>query len=119
MEGFDDHHGATATQWTGLQGDARERLVSISIIPGGGFGSDRGRGHLQELPAQNKILSPIAIGEEAVIANTLESVRKDVKQEPADEFGSVKRHELLAVAIAIILPAELDLAIINIEQATV
>ena len=58
MEGFDDHHGATATQWTGLQGDARERLVSISVIPGGGFESDRGREHLQELPAQNKISQP-------------------------------------------------------------
>ena len=49
----------------------------------------------------------------------MEPVGKDVKQEPADEFVSVKRHELLAVAIAIILPAKLDLAVIDIEQTIV
>ena len=42
-----------------------------------------------------------------------------MKQEPTDEFVSVKRHRLVAVAIAIILPAKLNLAVIDIEQAIV
>jgi hypothetical protein len=74
---------------------------------------------LHELPAQSELLCPIAIGEEAEISNTLESVGKDVKQEPTDEFVSAKRHRLVAVAIAIILPAKLNLAVIDIEQAIV
>jgi hypothetical protein len=74
---------------------------------------------LHELPAQNELLCPIAIGEEAEIANTLEPVGKYVKQEPTDEFVSAKRHRLDVVAIAIILPAKLNLAVIDIEQAIV
>jgi hypothetical protein len=42
-----------------------------------------------------------------------------VKPEPTDEFVSAKRHRLVAVAIAIILPAKLNLAVIDIEQAIV
>jgi hypothetical protein len=70
---------------------------------------------LHELPAQSELLCAIAIGEKAEISNTLESVGKDVKQEPTDEFVSAKRHRLVAVAIAIILPAKLNLAVIDIE----
>jgi hypothetical protein len=74
---------------------------------------------LHELPTQSELLCPIAIGEEAEIANTLEPVGKHVKEEPTDEFVSTKRHRLVSVAIAIILPAKLNLAVIDIEQAIV
>ena len=79
----------------------------------------RGRRHLHELPAQSEPLSPVAIGEEAEIANALEAIGKYVKQESTDEFVSAKRHRLVAVAIAIIPPAKLNLAVIDIEQAIV
>jgi hypothetical protein len=83
------------------------------------FGGGRGRRHFQKSPAQREFLCPIAIGEKAEIANTLEPVGKYVNQEPADEFVSTKRHRLVAVVIAIILPAKLHLAVTDIEQATV
>jgi hypothetical protein len=74
---------------------------------------------LHELPAQRELLCPIPTSQEAKIANTLEPVGKYVKQEPTDEFVSTKRHRLLAVVIAIILPAKLNLAVIDIEEAIV
>ena len=37
---------------------------------------------MHELPAQRELLCPIAIGEEAEIADTLEAVGTYVKQEP-------------------------------------
>jgi len=62
---------------------------------------------------------PIAISEEAEIANTLESVGKNVKQESTDEFIGAERHRLVAVVIAIILPAKLNLAVIDMKQAII
>src|SRR4029077_5819192 len=101
-----------------LQRDTRERLISISIVLVD-FVLDCGRRHLHELPAQSELFRPIAISEEAVIANSLKPVRQDVKQKPTDEFVGAKRHVFLAVAITIILPAKLNLAVIDIEQAMV
>jgi hypothetical protein len=72
---------------------------------------------LHELPAQSELLCAVAIGQEAEIPNTLEPVGKYVKQEPTDEFVSAKRHRLLTVAIAIIFPAKLNLAVVDIEEA--
>ena len=74
---------------------------------------------MHEQAAQSKLLCPIAIGEEAVIADALEPIRQNVKQEPADEFVGAKSHDLLAVVIAIVLPAKLNLPVIDIEQAIV
>ena len=74
---------------------------------------------MHELPAQRELLCPIAIGEEAVIANTLEPVGKNVKQEPTDELVGAKRHRLVAVVMSIILPAKLNLAVIDIKQAII
>ena len=74
---------------------------------------------MHELPAQSELLCPIAIGQEAEIANPLETVGKNVKQEPADEFVGAQRHGLVAVAIAVVLPAKLNLAVIDIEQTIV
>jgi hypothetical protein len=117
FESFDDHHGAAAAQRACLQGDTCECLISVSVVLFD-FAGGRRR-HLQELPAQSELLCPIAIGEEAEIANSLEPVGENVKQEPTDEFVGTERHRLVTVAIAIILPAKRNPAVIDIEQAIV
>jgi hypothetical protein len=55
----------------------------------------------------------------AEIANALESVGKHVKEEATDEFVSTERHRLVLIAIAIILPAKRNPAVIDIKQAVV
>lgn len=118
FESFDDHHDATATQRACLEGNAREYLISISVIHAD-FAGAPWRRHLHELPAQSELLCAVAIGQEAEIPNRLKPVGKYVKQEPTDEFVSAKRHRLLTVAIAIIFPAKLNIAVVDIEEAIV
>ena len=74
---------------------------------------------MHELPAQDELLCAIAIGEEAEVANALESIGQHVKEEAADEFVSIERHRLVLAVMAIIFPAKRDLAVIDIEQAIV
>ena len=74
---------------------------------------------MHKLSAQSELLCPVTIGEESEIANALKPVGKYVKQEPTDEFVGAERHRLVAAAIAIILPAKLNLAVIDIEQTVV
>ena len=74
---------------------------------------------MHKLSAQSELLCPVAIGEESEITNALKPIGKYVKQEPTDEFVGAERHRLVAAAIAIILPAKLNLAVIDIEQTVV
>src|ERR1700752_2103062 len=53
------------------------------------------------------------------VANAVQALRKDVKQKATDELVAREGHGLLPAAIAIILPAELNLPIIDIEQSVV
>ena len=56
------------------------------------------------------IVSAVAVGEQAVVADTVKTVRQNVQQETADELVRIERHEAVArVAFAsIILPLEGD-----------
>src|SRR3981081_2916134 len=85
FERFNDNHGAVATQGTGLQGYACDLFVPVTVVFFD-FNVGSGRGGLAELPAQGTLLSPVAMGEEAIVANTLKSFRENVKQEPTDEL---------------------------------
>jgi hypothetical protein len=42
----------------------------------------------------------MTIAEEAVVANAVEARGQDVQEKPADEFGRVERHRLLALGAA-------------------
>jgi hypothetical protein len=52
----------------------------------------------------------MAVGQEAVVADAMEAVRQRVKQDPADELVCREGHELGAAVLAVILPAESELA---------
>lgn len=66
------------------------------------------------------ILAPGA-GEQAVVADAVESARQGVEQEAAEELVSGEGHDLLAVgaALAIILVAESDPGIVEADEAAV
>ena len=42
------------------------------------------------------------------MADTLETIRQDVQQEPSDELVCTEGHDFVAVVVAIVLPAEGD-----------
>ncbi len=85
LEALDDDHAA-ATVWARL-GEGR-RLAIIAAVGIVGFGL-RGQGsmrHGKELTRQGQVLDPMAVGEEAIMADPVEALRQHVHEEASDEL---------------------------------
>ncbi len=60
----------------------------------------------------------VSVGEKAVVANTHESGRKNVEEEPPNKFHGVQGHGALLIAVGV-LPAESDFAVFEGLDASV
>jgi hypothetical protein len=60
----------------------------------------------------------MAIRKQSVIANPMETVGQNVKEEAAYEFTRLQRHDMALVAVAV-LAAEADVAPVHTEQPIV
>jgi hypothetical protein len=69
--------------------------------------------------AQCKLVLPVAIGEEAVMADAMESVRQGVKKEAANELVGIEGHNLRLIVVTIILPTKGGAAIDQADEAGV
>jgi hypothetical protein len=97
---------------------AGELLVAVTIIVV--FLARRlSRWVVQELPALSKFVLSVAIGEKAVIADPLEPFGQNVKQEAADELLGRELHGFVLVVVAVVPPAEPNVAVLEVEQAVV
>ena len=76
-------------------------------------------GHRQELPDRGEPGPATSVGEEAVMANAVETVGEAVEEEAADELVRIERHLPGRVAMAIIAPAENHAAVVGADQAAV
>ena len=120
-EELDDEHAAAAAgawprrdiQLLGLVGDAVCRRFSWL----------RGLGHgdAEQLACACNSLAAMAVGEEAIVPDAVEALRKHVDQEPPDELVRVQRHRLPAAGVVgtIILPAKGDAAVVGGDEAAV
>src|SRR3546814_8291765 len=108
FEDLDDDHGAAAAR-------AQRSFGLVGRIVG-----RRGGDVEQTAGAFEMILAPGA-GEQARVADAVESARQGVEQEAANELVSGQRHDLLAVgaALAIIFISEGDPGLIEAEEAAV
>ena len=61
----------------------------------------------------------MAVGEEADMADAMETVRYGMKQETPDEFVGSKRHHLGLAVVAIVFPGEVDLAVGEGDETSV
>jgi hypothetical protein len=75
--------------------------------------------HAEQAAALVEFLFPIAVPQEAVITNALETAGQDVKQETPDEFIGGQGHRFDLASSPVILPLEADLIAFYIEQAIV
>ncbi len=83
-------------------------------------GADGGRGGLgEELPAAGEFGLAGAVGEEAEVADADEAVGDDMEEEAADELVHVQGHDLDAISVGVVLPAEADDALLDAEEAVV
>ena len=74
---------------------------------------------IEQPAAERELGGAMAVGEEAEVADAMEAVRQDVQQEAADELVGVERHHLGLAVVAIVLPAEADLAVVEADQPAV
>jgi hypothetical protein len=59
----------------------------------------------------------MAVGEQAIVTNAMESIRQDVEQETADELSNRQPHGLGSsnAVLTIILPAKADMLVREFE----
>jgi hypothetical protein len=81
----------------------------------------RRRGNIKQASAKRELVGAMAVGKEAVVTNSMEAIRQYVEEEAADELGDLDSHDfaLGTAAFPIVLPAEADVGLVEIEQATV
>ena len=72
---------------------------------------ERGWEHREELAAPGELGRPGAIGEQPEVADAHEAIGDDVEQKAADELRGLQRHDLDAIAVGVVLPAEVDDAV--------
>jgi hypothetical protein len=61
----------------------------------------------------------MAIAEKAVIADSMEALGQDMHKETADELIGGEGHDLPLAMMAIILPGETHLAVVDLAQAII
>jgi hypothetical protein len=99
---------------------ASEIFILVPIVPFDGRCSALVRqGHAEQTAALVELFLPIAVAQETVVANALEPVRQHMEQKPADKFVGGQGHRFVLAAMAIILPLEADLIVLDIEEAVV
>ena len=112
LEGLDDDHAAAAA---GAR--VREGLRRIGVARR----LDRSWGQVQELTHGLHGFGAIAAGEQAVVADAVETLGEDVAEEAADELADVERHGRVAAGSLdpIVLDLESDTSPVERDQAAV
>jgi len=110
LEDLDDDH-ATAAAWTWRTG----------IGWWSGFFSLSRCRHREQLPGKGDIGLAAGAGEQAVVTDTVEALRQNMKQEATDELVGAERHGALAVGTiaAIVLVAKGDAGLVERDQPAV
>src|SRR6202521_6173992 len=112
IEGFNDLHAAAAARagrWFVFGG------VTIVVA------IHRRRGHAEQASAKCKLVGAMSVGKEAVVANAMEAIRQHMEEKAANELGDRDSDDfaLVIAAFPIVLPAEGDVGLVEIEPSTV
>ncbi len=89
-KGLDNHHGRTTI---GTRAGVFDWGILCDILSGGeGYGNERGYRGGEQLPSPRQVLDACGIGQQAVMADAVESRREDMEQEAAHELLDRERH---------------------------
>src|ERR1700674_1462650 len=116
IKGFNNPHAAAAARargWFVLGGAWGVVIIVVAI--------HRRIRHTEQASAKCKLVGAMSVGKEAVVANAMEAIRQHMEEEAANELGDRDTHDfaLVIAAFPIVLPAEGDVGLVEIEQATV
>ena len=89
------------------------RCISAATDSGG---ASSGGGWPRRSRHRVNVVSTRAIREQAEVANAHEAARHDVQQKASQEFVGLERHDLHAVVVGVVLPAEPDAAVAVIDE---
>ena len=91
---------------------------SVDVLGGGGFGLRSW--DVEQLPRSREVVLALALGEETVVTDAMETGREHVDEKAADELAGSERHHLDACGSvdAVVLPLEGD-AVVDGDEAAV
>ena len=90
-------------------------------LPIGGRGGQQQRGgiEVEELAAAGDFVVGVAVGQPAEVADADKAGRQDVEEEAAEELDGVEGEHFFPTAVTVILPAEPDTAVFDLQEAVV
>ena len=97
-----------------MVGGARVDVLIVIVIHQRGANIEQGS-------AKRELLGAVSIGKESVVTNAMEATRQYVEEKAAYEFGDLDSHDfaLVDAVFPIVLPAEADMGLVEIEQTAV
>jgi len=105
------HHGSDAALGAPAEFGAKVGVVGRS-------GQQIRVGSGQQVATQCQLIGAMTVGQEAVIANALETTRQGVLQEEADELLGRHPHHFVK-RVAVVGPGKGDLAVLEGQQAPI
>ena len=76
-------------------------------------------GGVEMAPAQGEGLAAVAVGEQPEVANLDEASGQDVEHEAADELDCIEGHDVAAVVMPGVSPAEAHLSVVEADKPSV
>jgi hypothetical protein len=73
----------------------------------------------EEEAAPDEVRGTAAIGEEPEVADPHEAVRDDVEEKAPEEHHGLEVHDLDAISVGVVSPAETDSMAVEVDQAVV
>src|SRR3954451_7004309 len=74
---------------------------------------------LEERAGERELGGPMAVGEKAEVADTMEAVGQGVKEEAPDELVGLEPHGLRGPTLAVVLPFEGDMVLVAGQETAV
>jgi hypothetical protein len=109
---LNDLHSAAAAR-TGWRVVGRSDLFTTI-----GAAIHKSGGRHQQLAAERDLIGTVAVGEQAVVTDAMEAVRR-VHQNAPNELTGLERHHFALAVLAIILPAKADLPVGQRDQPAI
>ena len=74
---------------------------------------------IEKFAAEGKFGSAMAVGHEAEVADAMEAIGQRVKKEAADELVGLELHDLCRAVLAVVLPGEGDVILVEGDEPAV
>lgn len=114
---LEEKHSPLTANRTDIERVSREGFVAGSPVED--LGINFGRRSIEDLAAECKLATAMTISHKAEVTDLGEALRKNVKQEAADELVCFQSHSANAIVFLAVFPLKGDSAVLKRYQAVV